>query len=86
VLASVGTKHAAVLTGKTFFPSLISGPFHFGLVIAFSASAGLCALAAIASWWAGNCGESHQFVESGRQAAATAATEDTEVELTRVGS
>lgn len=56
VLASVGTKHASVLVGKTFFPNLISGPFHFGLVIAFSASAALCGLAAICSFWAGNCG------------------------------
>jgi MFS family permease len=57
VLASVGKAHAATLTGKTFFPQLISGPFHFGLVIAFSAAAAFCAVAAIASWWAGNCGD-----------------------------
>jgi hypothetical protein len=54
VLAHVGPAHAAVLTGKRFFPSLISGPFHHGLVIAFSASALLCAAAGAASWWAGN--------------------------------
>ncbi|MFZ0667665.1 MAG: MFS transporter [Acidimicrobiales bacterium] len=54
VLSSVGKAHAATLTSKTFFPSLISGPFHFGLVIAFSASAALCATAAILSYWAGN--------------------------------
>jgi hypothetical protein len=57
VLAGVGPARAATLTGKTFFPNLISGPFHYGLVIAFSASGALCAGAAIASWWAGNCGE-----------------------------
>jgi hypothetical protein len=85
VLASVGTKHASILTGKTFFPSLISGPFHFGLVIAFSASAGLCALAAVASWWAGNCGESHAFAEPEPDKVADA-TDDAGVPLARLGS
>jgi MFS family permease len=54
VLAHVGAAHAAVITGKRFFPSLISGPFHRGLVVAFGASAILCAGAAVASWWAGD--------------------------------
>ncbi|MGH9080200.1 MAG: MFS transporter [Acidimicrobiales bacterium] len=44
--------HAQVITGKSFFPSLIAGPFHRGLTIAFTASAALCALAAAFSWWA----------------------------------
>jgi len=65
VLASVGSAHARVLTSKTFFPSLISGPFHFGLVIAFSASAVLCAAAGVASWWAGNCGQTTMPTASG---------------------
>ncbi len=47
--------HAPVITGKSFFPSVIAAPFHHGLVIAFAASAGLCALAAAFSWWAGDC-------------------------------
>jgi MFS family permease len=54
VLAHVGASQAAVLTGKRFFSSLISGPFHHGLVVAFTASAVLCAAAGLASWWAGN--------------------------------
>ncbi len=54
VLAHVGAVHAATITGKTFFPSLISGPFHHGLIVAFSASAALCALAGLASLWAGD--------------------------------
>lgn len=54
VLHHIGPSHAAVVTGKRFFPSLISGPFHHGLLVAFSASAALCALAGIASWWAGD--------------------------------
>jgi MFS family permease len=55
VLHQIGTTHANVVAGKSFFPSLISGPFHDGLEIAFAASALLCALAAAFSWWAGDC-------------------------------
>jgi MFS family permease len=54
VLTHIGHARAAVVTGNRFFPSLISGPFHSGLVVAFTASAALCALAGIASWWAGD--------------------------------
>ena len=54
VLAQIGHAHAATVTGKTFFPALISGPFHHGLVVAFTASAALCALAGTASLWAGD--------------------------------
>ncbi|MGA2521126.1 MAG: MFS transporter [Acidimicrobiales bacterium] len=54
VLGQVGSAHAALITGKTFFPSLISAPFHRGLVVAFSASALLCAAAGVASILAGD--------------------------------
>ena len=54
VLAGLGSAHAAVVTGKDFFPTLISGPFHHGLVVTFTASAALCALAGLASLWAGD--------------------------------
>ena len=54
VLAHIGAARAAVVTGKRFFPSLIAGPFHQGLVVAFSASALLCAAAGLASAWAGD--------------------------------
>jgi EmrB/QacA subfamily drug resistance transporter len=64
VLTAVGPARAATLTGKTFFPGLISGPFHFGLIIAFSAAGCLCAAAAVASWWAGSSGGTHQTNES----------------------
>jgi MFS family permease len=40
-------RHA--ITGQSFFPRLISAPFHDGLVVAFAASAGLSAIAAVAS-------------------------------------
>ncbi len=55
VLHQIGPAHARVITGNSFFPSLISVPFHRGLQIAFAVSAALCALAAGFSWWAGNC-------------------------------
>ena len=43
----------AVLTGQDFFPHLISGPFHSGLVVVFVAAALMMFLGAIASWFAG---------------------------------
>ena len=39
----------AVLTGREFFPQLISGPFHHGLVIVFSMAIVLLVIAAGAS-------------------------------------
>jgi MFS family permease len=38
-----------VLAGRMFFPELISGPFHHGLVVVFAAATGLAAVAAVAS-------------------------------------
>jgi hypothetical protein len=37
------------LTGREFFPHLISAPFHDGLVVVFSVAAGLSVLAGLAS-------------------------------------
>ncbi|GAA4517488.1 MFS transporter [Actinoallomurus oryzae] len=39
----------ATLTGKTFFPELVSGPFHHGLVLVFTAAAVMAAIAALGS-------------------------------------
>jgi MFS family permease len=39
VLATLPHRSVAILTGTQFFPHLISGPFHHGLVIVFSAAA-----------------------------------------------
>ena len=36
-------------TGKTFFPELISGPFHNGLVTVFTAAVATTTIAALAS-------------------------------------
>jgi hypothetical protein len=45
---------AATLTGTTFFPQLISGPFHDGLVVVFLAAAVMMVVAAIASFLTGS--------------------------------
>jgi MFS family permease len=48
-LSALPAHNAAVLTGKSFFPNLISGPFHHGLIIVFSAAAIMSVLGAIIS-------------------------------------
>ncbi|MFE4467823.1 MFS transporter [Leifsonia sp. NPDC056824] len=45
---------AATLTGKEFFPQLISGPFHDGLVVVFIAAAVMSIIGAIASFLGGS--------------------------------
>ena len=49
VLKALPAGQAAILTGKDFFPELISGPFHQGLTIVFLAAAAMSAVAALAS-------------------------------------
>ncbi|MCW2784463.1 MAG: major facilitator superfamily transporter [Marmoricola sp.] len=46
-------KNADTLTGKEFFPHLMSGPFHHGLIIVFLTAALMMVIAAVASWSAG---------------------------------
>jgi MFS family permease len=41
--------NAEVLTGKTFFPDLIAGPFHSGLMVVFIAAAVMMLIGAVAS-------------------------------------
>jgi MFS family permease len=53
VLASMPHAKAAYVTGKTFFPGLISGPFVHGLRIVFTASLLMSLIAAGASWMRG---------------------------------
>jgi EmrB/QacA subfamily drug resistance transporter len=48
-LAKLPARNAAVLTGRQFFPHLISGPFHQGLIIVFSAAAAMSVLGALVS-------------------------------------
>src|SRR6266700_206473 len=49
VLSKLPAASQAALTGRTFFPSLLSGPFHSGLIVVFSVSAALSVLAGLAS-------------------------------------
>ena len=49
VASAIPKADLAALTGKEFFPSLISGPFHDGLVIVFIAAAIMSVIGAIAS-------------------------------------
>jgi MFS family permease len=49
VLAKLPAASQAELTGRAFFPSLLSGPFHSGLIVVFSVSAVLSVLAGLAS-------------------------------------
>ncbi|WP_459984385.1 MFS transporter [Nocardioides sp. AN3] len=49
----LGTPDLATLTGKRFFPELMSEPFHRGLVVVFGTAALMCVLGAAASWIAG---------------------------------
>jgi MFS family permease len=46
ILAHLPAGHAALLTGKQFFPQLISGPFHHGLNIVFAMAIILLIIAA----------------------------------------
>ena len=48
-LSALSAAHRAVLTGRTFFPQLISAPFHHGLVVVFVVAAVLSVLAGLAS-------------------------------------
>jgi len=49
VLDALHPADAAALTGQTFFPQLISDPFHSGLVIVFIAAAIMSVIGAVAS-------------------------------------
>jgi hypothetical protein len=49
VLSHLSASHAAYLTGHSFFPSLISAPFHAGLDVAFDFAMAACLVAAVAS-------------------------------------
>jgi MFS family permease len=53
VLGHLPHASAAYLTGRSFFPHLISGPFMDGLKEAFDFAAAACVIAAIASWLRG---------------------------------
>jgi MFS family permease len=49
VLDHVTSAQRSVLTGHTFFPQLVSGPFHHGLTVVFGVAAGMALVSAVAS-------------------------------------
>jgi MFS family permease len=49
LLKTLPASNVSLLTGKTFFPTLISAPFHHGLTIVFIAAATMSVLGAIVS-------------------------------------
>jgi MFS family permease len=53
VLAHVSSANADTLTGRSFFPHLIAGPFRSGLHAAFLFAIVACLIAAAASWTRG---------------------------------
>ena len=53
ILASIPHAQARILTGHQFFPHLISGPFHHGLTIVFTAAALMAVSGAAVSWMRG---------------------------------
>jgi MFS family permease len=72
-LTTLPPDKAAFLTGRSFFPQLISGPFADGLAAAFWFAVAACIVAAIASWFAGPRAASAEETESpGSELAAVA--------------
>jgi MFS family permease len=53
LLHTLPAANVATLTGKAFFPQLISSPFHHGLTIVFSAAALMAVIGAAVSWMRG---------------------------------
>jgi MFS family permease len=53
VLGGLPPAHQAIITGRSFFPSLISGAFRQGLHAAFDFAIVACVVAAAASWLRG---------------------------------
>ena len=53
VLNALPVHDAASLVSKDFFPRLIAGPFHSGLVVVFGFALVMCIMAAMASWLRG---------------------------------
>ncbi|EWC63945.1 putative drug transport protein [Actinokineospora spheciospongiae] len=51
-LSTLPADQSAFLTGRSFFPNLISGPFSDGLTVAFVFAIVACLIGAVASWFA----------------------------------
>jgi len=75
VLAGLPTGQAHVLTGRGFFPHVISGPFHTALVYAFVFAIAACLVAAVASLLRGG---KYHYVEATAPAGAPTGSEPVE--------
>ena len=71
VLGRLRKPDAAVLTSKEYFPHLISGPFHHGLVIVFSVAIAMSLAGAVVSLLRG--GQFYYDAPDDAQEAETAA-------------
>jgi len=81
VLGHLRAASVARLTGKHFFPQLISGPFHHGLVIVFSMAIALLLIAAGASALrGGRYVHDEQAADAGPGGTAAAATRQAAVD------
>jgi MFS family permease len=74
LLGHLPAAHAAYVTGREFFPHLITAPFHDGLGVAFGFAIAACLVAAVAS------------ALTGRRGAAAAAPEPLGSELAAVAA
>jgi MFS family permease len=73
-LGSLSAANRQVLTGREFFPDLLSGPFHHGLVVVFGVAAALGLLAAFASLLRGKSGAATTVCEDQPMSDARAAS------------
>ena len=76
VLNGLPAADSRTLTGHSFFPTLISHPFHTALVYAFTFAIAACLIAAVASLLRG--GKYHHQEESGAFAGEIAVAEAVE--------
>src|SRR5262249_12403237 len=53
LLHSLSPAHATYVIGRQFFPSLITGPFHDGIGVAFGFAIAACVIGAVASLMTG---------------------------------
>ena len=78
VLARLPSAQAHALTGRNFFPHLISTPFHSALVYAFTFAIAACLIAAVASLLRGG---KYHHVEATSPAAAPTGLEPVEPDV-----
>jgi hypothetical protein len=71
ILSGLPADQATFLTGRSFFPQLISGPFADGLTAAFWFATVACVIAAVASWFASGRGRGPRHGSVGDELAAS---------------